>query len=78
LPEQLGAFYVSFFPGLPADADMTTPEALKRTKTNLNKFDVVGFLDRLGDFQLAFKREVRVRIRVGHENRATAKAISMN
>ncbi|MGY8961280.1 MAG: sulfotransferase family 2 domain-containing protein [Alphaproteobacteria bacterium] len=77
MAEQLGAFYVSFFSGLPADADMTTVEALARAKANLDKFDVIGFLDRLDDFQSAFKREVGVRIRVGHENRATAKAVTM-
>ncbi len=69
---RLGAFYVYFFSGLPADADMTTDAALARAKANIDRFDVVGFLDRLEDFEAAIRREVGVRIRIGHENRASA------
>ena len=72
--KRLGAFYVYFFSGLPADADMTTPEALERAKANLDRFNVVGFLDELAEFQAAIRREVGVKINVGHENRAQAKA----
>ena len=72
--ERLGAFYVYFFSGLAPDADMTTPSALERAKANLDKFDVVGFLDDLAGFQAGVRREVGVKIKVGHENRARAEA----
>lgn len=75
---RLGAFYVYFFSGMSPAADMTTAEALDRAKANLDKFHVVGFLDRLPDFQAAIKREVGVSIRIGHENRAQAEAPAEN
>lgn len=70
----LGAFYVYFFSGLPPDADMTTTAALDRAKVNLDRFDVVGILDRLAEFRAAIRREVGVGVRIGHENRARAPA----
>lgn len=69
---QLGAFYTYFFSGLPADADMTTSEALELAKANLAKFHVVGFLDDTASFEAAIKKEVGVKIRIGHENKARA------
>lgn len=70
--KQLGAFYTYFFSGLPADADMTTPEALELAKANLAKFHVVGFLDDTPNFEAAIKAKVGVKIRIGHENKARA------
>lgn len=70
--EALGAFYVFFFSGLPPDADMRSAEALERAKANLERFHVVGFLDRMPAFRAAVRAKVGVRLRVGHENRAQA------
>lgn len=68
--QHLGAYYVYFFSGLPPDADMRSDAALARAKANLDRFDAVGFLDRLEDFQAAIRQTVGVRLRIGHENRA--------
>jgi len=73
---RLGAYYVYFFSGLPPDANMRSEAALDRAKANLDRFDAVGFLDRIGDFQAAIRQTVGVRLRIGHENRAARPALS--
>jgi hypothetical protein len=70
----LGAFYVYFFSGLDPSADMTSQDALDRAKANLDKFDVVGFLDRLPAFEAAIRETVGVRVRIGHHNKARTEA----
>lgn len=66
---RLGAFYVYFFSGLPPEADMTTTDALDRAKANLERLDVVGFLDDPERFERRIEAEVGVRVRIGRENR---------
>jgi hypothetical protein len=66
---RLGATYVEFFSGLPKEADILTPEAAEAAVSNLRKFDVVGRLDDLKGFEQSIKRELGVRIKVGHHNK---------
>lgn len=71
---RLGAQFVECFADLPNDADVRTPEAIGGAIANLRKFDVVGRLDDLPAFGDALKRELGIRIRIGHENKAGASA----
>jgi hypothetical protein len=66
---RLGATYVEYFSGLPKDDDITTPAAIDAAIANLNRFNVVGKLDDLADFEAQLKKELGVRIRIGHENK---------
>lgn len=68
---RMGAFYVEFFCGMPKDADICGPDAIRSAIENLDRFDVVGFLDDLQDFQAALHRRLGARIRIGHENRSS-------
>ena len=71
--KRLGATYAEFFSGLPKDSGITSKEAIERAVENLNtKFDVVGRLDHLPDFERDLRRTLGVRIRVGHENKGHA------
>lgn len=67
---RMGAEYVEIFADLPSDADLRAPEAVVAALNNLSKFDVVGRLDDLGGFSDALHRELRIRVRIGHENKA--------
>ncbi|SLN64278.1 sulfotransferase family 2 domain-containing protein [Roseisalinus antarcticus] len=67
---RLGATYVEYFCGLPKEADITGSEAIARAGATLGRFDVVGSLSDLPAFTGALRRELGVRIRIGHENRA--------
>lgn len=74
--QHLGAFYVFFFSGLPPDADMRSADALARAQANLDRFHVVGFLDRLTEFKANVCDTVGVRLRIGHENRAQSPTLA--
>jgi hypothetical protein len=67
---RLGAEFVECFADLPNDADVRTPQAAAAAIANLRKFDVVGRLDDLPGFGDALRRELGIRVRIGHENRA--------
>ena len=66
---RLGASYAEYFRGLPKDADFRSGEAIDAAVANLGRFDAVGRLDDLPAFEEGLRRVLRVRIRVGHENR---------
>lgn len=68
---RFGATYVEFFCGLPKSADITSSEAIEAAIANLAKFDVVGRLDDLAGFEAQIEQALGIRLRVGHENRAT-------
>ena len=67
---RLGATYAEYFSGLPKDADFCSPEAVDAAVRNLGKFDAVGRLDDLPAFEERLRAILRVRIRIGHENKA--------
>lgn len=69
-----GAMYAEYFSGLGADADYTSDEAVERAKANLDRMDLVGFLDHVDDFAQGLSSLLNVRLRVGHENKAAARA----
>lgn len=67
---RMGAEYVEIFADFPNDADIRAPGAVAAAIANLKKLDVVGRLDDLTGFSDALKRELGIRIRIGHENKA--------
>ncbi len=69
--KRLGATYVEFFCGLPKSADIRSEEAVDAALANLAKFDIVGRLDDLPAFEADIARTLGVRLKIGHENRAT-------
>lgn len=69
--KRLGATYVEFFCGLPKSTDIRSAQAIEAAVTNLGKFDVVGRLDDLPDFETQMNRTLGIRLKVGHENRTT-------
>jgi hypothetical protein len=66
--KRLGATYSIYFSGFPSTADFTSSDAVQAAIANLKKFDVLGKLDNLPLFSENIKKELRVRIRIGHEN----------
>ncbi|KEP68734.1 hypothetical protein DL1_09110 [Thioclava dalianensis] len=72
---RLGASYVEYFAGAPMARELGDPALIARAIANLNtKFDVVGRLDDLGGFIAQIQKVLGVRLRVGHENKARARA----
>lgn len=67
---RLGASYVEYFCGLPKEADLRSDAAIGQAIENLGRFSVVGDLAELDGFTAGLKRELGVRVRVGHENKA--------
>jgi hypothetical protein len=67
---RLGAEYIEMFSDFPIGADLRAQEAISAAIANLRKFDVVGRLDDLSAFSDSLKRELGIRVRIGHENKA--------
>ncbi|WP_417208497.1 hypothetical protein [Antarctobacter sp.] len=67
---RMGASYVEYFSGLPDRHDLRSAAAIDRAVKGLHRFDVVGRLDDLARFRTDLKREIGLRPRIGHENRA--------
>lgn len=67
---RLGATYSEFYAGLSKEDDITTPAAIAAAIANLRRFDVVGKIENLAEFESGLKRELGVRIKIGHENKA--------
>jgi hypothetical protein len=66
---RLGAEIVETFADVPTHADTRSPDAIARAVSNLNRMDIVGRLDDLAGFGAALKRELGIRIKIGHENK---------
>ncbi|OOY11246.1 hypothetical protein BMG00_16085 [Thioclava marina] len=67
---RLGASYVEFFSGLPKEADLSADASIDKAIAALSRFAVVGRLDDQKGFAEAIRRELALRVRIGHENRA--------
>lgn len=67
--QRLGSTYVEFYSGLSKDSDMRSESAVEAAVKNLHRFDAVGRLDDLGDFERQLKKQLGVRISIGHENK---------
>ena len=73
----MGALFVKYFSGLPMDADFRSQEALELTKINLEKMDVIGFTDRISDFELQLQSVTGKNIKIGHENKTAAARLDL-
>lgn len=65
---RLGATYVEFFSGLPKDTDFASDTAVAAACDNLKKFDVIGKLSALDQFERDIRETLGVRVKIGHEN----------
>ncbi len=62
--KSLGYTYVKYLCGLKKDADFTAQELIERAKVNLNKFDLVGLLEDMSGFAIAFEGRFGVRPKI--------------
>jgi len=70
--QRLGATYVEYYSGLQKDSDMRASNAANMAIANLRRFDVVGRLDDLQDFEAQVYNQLGVKIVIGHENKNRA------
>lgn len=66
--KEFGSIMTQFLCGLPMGSDYHSIEAVEAAKANLEKFDIVGFLDRLPDFQQQVSENLGTRLKIGHQN----------
>jgi hypothetical protein len=67
--KQLGSTYSEYYSGLPKNTDFSRQHAVNAAIENLKKFDVVGHLDNLAQFESDVRKVLRVKLRIGHENK---------
>ena len=67
--QRLGSTYGEFYSGLSKNSDMRSDSAVDAAIENLRRFDAVGRLDDLGDFETQLRSELGVKISIGHENK---------
>lgn len=68
---RMGASYVEYYSGQPMAKNLADPNLINQAVANLHgKFDVVGHLNDLQGFTRDLQRELGIRIRIGHENKA--------
>lgn len=66
-----GACIVRFFCGLPHDTDPTSRAAIEAAKANIDKLAVVGFLDRMDEFQKEVSTLVGAPVNIPVANRSS-------
>ncbi len=66
--KEFGSLMTQFLCGLPMDRDFHSSEAVEAAKANLDKFDIVGLLDQLPDFQQQVSDHLGTRLKIGHQN----------
>ena len=71
---RIGSTYAEYFCGLPKEIPPYSSEAVDTAIANLTHFQVIGRLDRLDLFEQDLRRELGVRIRIGHENKGKPQA----
>jgi len=64
----LGCRYVKYLSGLKQDTDFTSQDSIEQAKANLSQFDLVGILEDLGTFAIAFQNRFRVRLDIPTRN----------
>lgn len=69
---RLGATFVEYYCGLPSDTDIRSDAAIAAAIANLDRFAVVGDLADLPTFERDIREALGVRVRIAHENRASA------
>lgn len=64
----MGATLSKYLCGLPSGSDFASEEAVSSAIVNLEKFDAIGFLDKLPSFEKRLREILGVGLRIGHEN----------
>jgi hypothetical protein len=73
--KRIGSTFVEYLSGLPKEIPPYSGEAIAAAVANLAHFQVVGRLDRLDLFEQDLKRELGVRVRIGHENKGKLQTV---
>ena len=66
---EFGHIYVTYFAGLDRGMDPRTPEAIDKAKRAVERLDVVGFLDRLGEYSNVLSDRLSRKIKIAHHNK---------
>ena len=74
----LGADYVRLLGGTRESDGRVSDDAIQQAMTNLNKFDIIGVIERPDLIETALKRTIDVRIRIGHKNKGPVSAKKRN
>jgi len=68
--KNLGSLFSIYFSGLPYQQNPSSNDALERAKKNIEKLDVIGFVDDMEDFKSQVQNALNITIRIPHENKA--------
>jgi len=63
---------VKFLGGADRGGDYTSTQAISRAKDNLNKFEIIGFLEDLDSFSSKFSDHFHVNLNIGKKNQSPA------
>ncbi|MBU2531779.1 MAG: sulfotransferase family protein [Alphaproteobacteria bacterium] len=66
---RVGATYAEYFSGLANDVPVDSRESIEASIANLNRMDVVGFLDDVPSFEEQLKTRLSRTVRIGHTNK---------
>ena len=66
---EYGSMMTRYLCGFPLGVDFTSDEAVSAAKENLERFAVIGFLDRLDEFQADLREKLGARINIIHSNK---------
>jgi hypothetical protein len=72
-----GRRYSEYFSSLPPTKDLSSAEAIERSKENLHSFSIVGFLDDIDGFALKLKHLLGINLTIGHKNKGSLQASKM-
>ncbi|WP_347275218.1 hypothetical protein [Candidatus Kuenenia sp.] len=67
-----GYEYVKFLGGLDNEGDYTSKNAINRAKNNIDKFDIVGFIEYEENFLNQFKKRFAVKLNIEKKNQSPA------
>jgi len=73
---RMGAKYVEYYCGLPKTCDLTSAKSIDAALANLDRFDIVGRLDRLSDFEQKVEDTLGFRLKIGHENKMQTQQVA--
>lgn len=76
--KRIGATYSEYLCGLPKDVPTDSSDAIAAAIENLKKFAVVGDISDTAKFEADIKRELSVKVKIGHENKGKSGARRAN
>lgn len=70
--QRFGKRYLEYYSGVPCGADDNVESQIESALQNLDRFTVVGFLDRTDEFAEKIRTEFGFRPSIGHENQRSS------